>query len=343
MGEGDRGPKPRGAQWARRAVPGVLVLALVAAAASAGSPAAATVRSGQDPSPPRNLVRPRIVGTPRVGVALLAKPGTWTPSQPVAYKYQWLRCPAGGTKCARIVRAASARYTPVSRDVGVTLRVTVTAANAAGSGRATSRPSRMVQSSRDAHIVALWHMDETSGTVMNDSVGGHAGTLLHVALGVPGFAHTAFDFNGRNSYVSVPSAANLNPGTANIILTMRLKTTDVPGLPPKDADLIRKGTYAPTTSEYKVELQHSGQASCGFEGSAGYSELIDGPRLNDGQWHKVQCIKAPTTIELVVDGKTFTQPANVGSIANTAPVVLGSRPNGDWYSGDLDEVSIRIG
>jgi hypothetical protein len=45
----------------------------------------------------------------------------------------------------------------------------------------------------------------------------------------------------------------------------------------------------------------------------------------------------------VVDGKTFTQPANVGLISNTAPVVIGSRPNGDWYSGDLDEVTIQIG
>jgi hypothetical protein len=57
----------------------------------------------------------------------------------------------------------------------------------------------------------------------------------------------------------------------------------------------------------------------------------------------VQCIKAPTAIQLVVDGKTFAQPANVGSITNTAPLVIGARPDGDYYAGDLDEVSIRIG
>ena len=278
-----------------------------------------------------------------MGVALLARRGTWTPSRHVAYRYRWLRCPTGGRKCARIAGAAGPRYTPASRDVGVTLRVSVTAANASGSGRATSRPSRMVQVSRNTHVVALWHMDETSGIVMNDSVDGHAGTLFDVALGVPGFSGTGFAFNGKDSYVSIPAAPSLNPGKANIILTMRLKTTAVPGLPPKDADLIRKGTFQPTTSEYKVELQHSGQASCGFEGSAGYDELIAGPRLNDGTWHKIQCIKAPTAIQLVVDGKTFTEPANIGSIANTAPVVIGSRPGGDWYSGDLDEVSIQIG
>ena len=95
--------------------------------------------------------------------------------------------------------------------------------------------------------------------------------------------------------------------------------------------------------ELRAELQHSGRASCGFEGSAGYGELIAGPRLNDGHWHTVRCIKAPTAIQLVVDGKMFTQPANVGSIANAAPVVIGARPGGDWYAGDLDEISIQIG
>jgi hypothetical protein len=274
---------------------------------------------------------------------LTATRGTWTPSRGVVYKYRWLRCSAGGTKCARIAGATSRRYTPTAGDVGTTLRVTVTATNAAGSAGATSRRTHVVQENGNVHVVALWHMDETSGTVMHDSDGSNDGTLYHVTPGLPGAIGTAFGFNGRTSYISVPSAANLNPGTANITLTLRLKTTDVPGLPPKDADLIRKGTYAPTISEYKMEFQHSGQASCGFEGTAGYSELIAGPRLNDGKWHTVQCIKAPTAIQLVVDGKTFTQSANVGSITNTAAVVIGSRPDSDWYSGALDEVSIQIG
>ena len=105
--------------------------------------------------------------------------------------------------------------------------------------------------------------------------------------------------------------------------------------------LIRKGMYAAAKSEYKAELRHSGRASCGFEGFAGYVALIAGPRLNDGHCHTVRCIKAPTAIQLVVDGKMFTQPTNIGSIANAAPVVIGARPGGDWYAGDLDEIRSR--
>jgi hypothetical protein len=184
-------------------------------------------------------------------------------------------------------------------------------------------------------------MDETSGSVMSDSAGTNTGTLSRVALGAPGAAGYAYSFDGERSFVSVPSTDDLNPGTANITLTLRLKTTSLPPPPPSDFDLIRKGTYG--ASEYKVELQHSGQASCGFQGSAGYSELIAGPRLNDGKWHKVQCVKAPTAIQLVVDGKTFTQAANVGSISNSAALVIGSRPDGDWYAGALDEISVATG
>jgi hypothetical protein len=343
VGKTDKALKPRGARWGRRALPGVLVLALVAAAAAVVLPAAATGSSRHNQIRPKNQIRPQIVGKPRVGVTLKAKPGAWTSVGHLVYRYRWLRCPAGGTKCTRITGAVSRRYTPVSRDVSTTLRVAVAAANATGSARATSRPTSAVREGANARLAALWHMDETSGTVMNDSAGADNGTLHSTQIGLAGSTRMSYGFDGHTSYVSVPSASHLNPGSANIILTIHLKTTSAPKKPPADFDLIRKGTYAPYASEYKIELQHSGQASCGFEGTAGYSELIAGPRLNDGKWHRVQCIKAPTAIQLVVDGKTFTQPANVGSITNTAPLVIGARPDGDYYSGDLDEVSIHIG
>ncbi len=92
-----------------------------------------------------------------------------------------------------------------------------------------------------------------------------------------------------------------------------------------------------------MEFQESGQASCGFKGSAGYAELIAGPALNNGQWHIIQCVKTSSAIKVIVDGQTFSQAANVGSIANTTSVVIGARPGSDWYEGSLDEASIQIG
>jgi hypothetical protein len=192
-------------------------------------------------------------------------------------------------------------------------------------------------------FVALWHMDETSGSTMHDSIAGHDGTLSHVELGLPGVSGFAYGFNGSSSYVSVPSANDLNPGGADLTVTIHLQTTGTPPPPPGDWDVIRKGLYTSSGAEFKMELQQSGQASCGFKGSAGYSELIAGPKINDGQWHTVQCVRTSSAIKVIVDGTTYSQAANVGAIANTAPVVIGARPGSDWYHGALDEASIQIG
>jgi Concanavalin A-like lectin/glucanases superfamily len=187
--------------------------------------------------------------------------------------------------------------------------------------------------------VALWHMDETSGTVMHDSGGGHDGTLSSVALGLAGFSGTAYGFS--RGFVSVPSAAPLNPGSANITITIHLNTTGAPATP--DWDLIRKGLFTTAGGEYKVEFQPTGQASCGFVGSSGSSELIAGPSLRDGAWHTIQCVKTATAIRLVVDGQTFSQAATIGSISNSAALVIGARPGSEFFVGALDEASVQLG
>ncbi len=295
-------------------------------------------------APPVNTALPAISGTPQDGQMLNASTGSWSGTQPMTYAYQWLRCDSSGANCGTISGATGASYLVVTADVGNRLRVAVTATNVAGSASATSNPTAVVQpSSGDPTLVALWHMDETSGTTMYDSVNQHNGTLYHVQLGVPGVLNLGYSFNGSSSYGSVPTASDLNPGSAKVTYTIHLNTTGTPPPPPKDWDVIRKGLYSTAGGEVKMEFQQSGQASCGFKGSAGYSEMIAGPRINDGRWHTLQCVKTSSAIQTIVDGVVYSQSANVGSIANTAPVVIGARPGSDWYSGTLDEASIQIG
>jgi hypothetical protein len=185
-------------------------------------------------------------------------------------------------------------------------------------------------------------MNETSGTTMFDAVGADNGTDHDVQLGLTGFSGTAYGFNGTSSYVSVPSAADLNPNDANITVKIDLKTTGTPPPPPDDWDLIRKGNYT-SWGEYKMELQQSGQISCGFKGIDGYAELTAGPAVNDGHWHTLKCTKTATAIEVVVDGQTFSKQASLGSISNSRPLVIGAHPDSDWYSGRLDEASLQFG
>ena len=289
---------------------------------------------------PVNTATPTVSGTAAIGRRLTAARGTWTGAAPITFAFAWLRCDAGGAGCAAIAGATAGTYTVAAADAGHTLRVAVTARNSAGSTVASSAPTAVVPTPPPpTGLVAQWHMDETSGTVMHDAVGGHDGTLSGVAVGVPGFSGTAFGFS--RSTVTVPTAAALNPGSATLTVTIHLKTTLTPATP--DWDLIRKGTFDSAGGEFKVEYQPSGQASCGFIGSAGSNELIAGPALNDGTWHTVTCARTASAIQLVVDGATFSKAGAVGAISNTADLVIGAHPGSEFFQGSLDEASVRVG
>jgi hypothetical protein len=189
-------------------------------------------------------------------------------------------------------------------------------------------------------LVALWHMDESSGNVMVDSVGGHNGVSTGVQVGIPGFIGSAYAFS-RRSFVSVPSAKALNPGRRKLTVAIRLNTTLTPARP--DWDLLRKGVFGGGVGDYKIEYQPTGRATCGFLGSSGSRELTAGPALNDGRWHTVQCVKTTTSIRLVVDGRTFSRKVRIGSISNHAPLVIGARPGSEFFQGALDEAYVQVG
>lgn len=86
---------------------------------------------------------PTISGTPQVGQTLTAGTGAWT-GGPASFAFQWQRCDASGVSCVDIGGATGGTYVVGSADVGSTLRVVVTATNAAGSASASSAPTAAV-------------------------------------------------------------------------------------------------------------------------------------------------------------------------------------------------------
>jgi DNA-binding beta-propeller fold protein YncE len=94
---------------------------------------------------PANTALPAVSGTASVGQTLSATHGSWT-ENPTAYAYEWQRCNPLGEACATIAGQVSSTYPLGSADQGSTLRVSVTASNAAGSSVAsTSIPTAVVQ------------------------------------------------------------------------------------------------------------------------------------------------------------------------------------------------------
>jgi hypothetical protein len=192
-------------------------------------------------------------------------------------------------------------------------------------------------------VSGLWHMDESVGTTLLDASGlGNDGVATTISFVKPGFdgAGGAYSFNGVSKVV-IPNSPSLNPGTADIVLTVHVKTSVLPG-PVGDYDILRKKQNGQI---YKMEIINSGQAYCQFKGTLANGVVKGGGNVVDGQWHKIVCAKSASQVSLTVDGLTVaTKTITVGSISNTIGVYLGRKPDGtDAYTGWMDEASIEIG
>ena len=210
----------------------------------------------------------------------------------------------------------------------------VSAPNAAdGAVPSVVTPDAVIPATHD-----LWHMDEASGTTMEDGTGNHPGSLHTVELAQIGVASTGYRFNGTSSYVRIPNAADLNAGPRDVHIAFSMNTTTVPAVP--DYDLFRKG-QAPG-QEYKVELQPDGSVTCYFKGDLGSTTATSRTGLQDGKWHDIRCEKFSSSVVLTVDGTKYTKAKAVGSISNDFDVIVGAYPTGDFYRGLMDELSFSI-
>ena len=86
---------------------------------------------------------PAISGTPQEGHWLAASRGGWS-ARPNWFTYQWLSCNTSGRLCADLRGGTGPRHEVAAPDVGRTLRVLVTAGNAAGFRKAVSAATSTV-------------------------------------------------------------------------------------------------------------------------------------------------------------------------------------------------------
>jgi subtilisin family serine protease len=96
-------------------------------------------------TPPANTSLPAIGGVPGAGEMLTGSQGAWSGTAPLSLFNQWQRCDQSGGSCADVAGATGSQYALTEADVGFTIRLTVTAANVAGSAVAPSQPTAVVQ------------------------------------------------------------------------------------------------------------------------------------------------------------------------------------------------------
>ena len=122
-------------------------------------------------APPALVIAPSISGDATVGSSLTADPGTW--SDPAAtFTYAWLRCTGNGG-CTPIDGATDPTYILTTDELGRSVRVEVTAANAGGTTTAQSPPIGPVTPGTS-------HGDSTART----SSSALRGVLLLIAIGL---------------------------------------------------------------------------------------------------------------------------------------------------------------
>jgi hypothetical protein len=95
----------------------------------------------QAPLAPAVTAAPEVKGIAMVDETLSATKGTWSGSPTLAL--EWQRCDADGQNCAGLGLNGDT-YTLIPFDVGKTIRVQITASNAAGARTATSQPTAVI-------------------------------------------------------------------------------------------------------------------------------------------------------------------------------------------------------
>jgi hypothetical protein len=198
-----------------------------------------------------------------------------------------------------------------------------------------------------AATVSFWHMNETSGSTMVDSVNAFNGTRSNVQVNVPAVFSPGYQFNGSSSVVTVPSTPWHNvPASTTFTASVYVRFPTIPSASVGDFDLIRKGLSSTSGGHWKMEIFTNGKAYCQFRGSSSSKTINQGPVLADNHWHTIRCIKRSSSLTLMIDGVSYTSNGTIGSISNSSRLAVGAKyggGGGDWYKGVMDEVSIVLG
>lgn len=196
-------------------------------------------------------------------------------------------------------------------------------------------------------VRAHWGLNEIGApppVATDDSGNGNNGSPTGGVVG----NGSSYSFNGAGRVV-VPDAPSLDPGTANFSYTVSFTTT----VPPtgNDFDLLRKGFTKTAGGEYKVEIINvngAAKAFCLVKDAQKHTGRIRYPKgdLADGDVHSITCTKTSTGITIAVDAfapRTKTVTGGLGSVSNTASVILGAKTpgGGDDFVGSMLDASIN--
>jgi hypothetical protein len=205
-----------------------------------------------------------------------------------------------------------------------------------------------------ARTVALWGMNEPAGaTVLVDSgpnrLNGTVGTSITLNGAYHTFPHVTRGSGGTvdPQHLDVINSALLNPGTADFIVTVRLR---IPSVAASLGNVMQKGQTGTPGGFWKIQLDGgNGRVLCDFVSPTGSGGIRSAQVVADNQWHTVTCERTATQVTTTVDGITTRLVHAVGNIVNTQPLSIGGKSkcsatvnhDCDYFIGSIDYVEIQ--
>jgi hypothetical protein len=238
------------------------------AAGSAGANSTA-IPLGQ--SAPIDNSAPTISGTAQVGQKLNGNPGSWT-GPATTYAYVWQRCDSNGANCGGITGATATIYSPLSADLGSTLRVAVMATNKNGTTYAISGPTAPVQAATTATSTTT-----ATTTAPSSSTSTTSATTTAPSSSTSTSATTTAAASSGNA--SCPAAT----GTVSYASPGDNLSSKTGGLTAGDTLVLNNGTYYPSGEWYINGLHGTAAAPIIIEAASDGGATIDGS--NAGATH----------------------------------------------------------
>lgn len=191
----------------------------------------------------------------------------------------------------------------------------------------------------------LWHLNESSGNIMDSSGNGNDGTNSGANYGVAGQFNTALFFNGTGDIIHGPPSDDITGNNLQTItFSAWIKHTDT-GDNGYIASLKRSASPSTLIS---LDAGNGGAGNLGFltrnNANTNHSWINHSGGYNDGEWHHLVGVVDGLSRQLYIDGvlRNSDSQGMQSVTGNTAEFTIGGFHDG-WnlyFDGTIDEVAI---
>ena len=183
-------------------------------------------------------------------------------------------------------------------------------------------------------MVSYWKLDETSGTIANDSYDGNHGTVYGAIWTSAGQVNNALSFDGSDDYVEVPDDASLQLSNFTVMAWANATQFGTWRTILAKDNATQTGFWFGYNPDNTLDFKFNGQDGININANTVINEI---------GWHFLVGVYNGTHLMVYVDGVLDNQPLVYPKMINNAGTLKIGRTDrwGDHYfEGNLDEIAI---